>query len=382
MLAIPAQQLLLIAALAANAVRYGVRPGIVGWPLAAVLLLLLLSALAADRDPHLTVGRMAIAALGLALPWSLPEIGVEPGTRARYALLIALLPCLCVAAGFALQAFSLHAAYTGSDHRILRLHGASNAGWLVCLAFAGFAIALHEARRARQAGFAWLAGINLVIGVLTGGRMGVAAGALFALAYGLLDERVRARLRRARWPLVGLGLAAALLLLGWLVLQSYHEPEDSLDMSGRDTIWAHYLAQFRQSPTFGHGVGGRGARQELFRPAAQRLSAPAGRGRRVRPSALRRGGPALGPPADRPHRPGRARLRTGDPAGARGLRADRQHADHAADPDVFFYLGLMLGEPYGQPPADAAATVSVAPAAAALPNAGPPRSARGPSSGP
>ena len=255
MLAIPAQQLLLVAAAAANAGRYGLRPGIAGWPLLAVLLLLAESLLAADRDPRLTAARMAIAALGLALPWCLAALIVEPGTRARYALLIALLPGLCVAIGFGLQAAGLHAAYLDSGYRSLRLSGASNPGWLVCLALAGFAIALHEAIRTRRTGFACLAGINVAIGVLTGGRMGVGAGALFTLAYGLLDPGLAARLRRARWPLIGLGAAAALLLLGWLFAQSFHEPQDSLELSGRDTIWAHYFEQFRASPIFGHGIG-------------------------------------------------------------------------------------------------------------------------------
>jgi O-antigen ligase len=264
-LAIPAQQLLLIAAFAANAVRYGVRPGLMSWPLVAVLLLLAQSALLADPDPQLTSARMAIAALGLALPWCLAAVLVEPGTRVRYALVIALLPGLCVAIGFGLQAAGLHAAYTGSAHRVLRLHGASNAGWLVCLALTGFAVALHEAIRGRHGGLACLAVVNLVVAVLTGGRMGVGAGALFTVAYCLLDDGLRARLRRARWPLIGLGAATAVLLLGWLILQSYHDPEDSLDMSGRDTLWAHYFKQFLERPAFGHGIGATGLIANYFK---------------------------------------------------------------------------------------------------------------------
>ena len=254
-LAIPAQQLLLIAAAAANAACYGLRPRIAGWPVLAVLLLLAESLLVADRDPELTLARMAIAALGLALPWSLPAVVVEPGTRARYALLIALLPGLCVAIGFGLQAAGLHAAYTGSTTRVLRLHGASNAGWLACLAFAGFAIALHEAIRGRRPGFAGLAAVNAALAVLTGGRMGIGAGVVFTLAYCLLDGGIRTRLARAPRPLVGFGLAAALLLFGWLLVQSYHEPADILSMTGRDLLWAGCLEQFGASPAFGHGIG-------------------------------------------------------------------------------------------------------------------------------
>ena len=255
MLAIPAQQLLLIAAAAANAARYRTRPGIAGWPLLAVLLLLAESLLVADRDPQLTGVRMAIAALDLALPWSLAAVVVEPGTRARYALLIALLPGLCVAIGFGLQAAGLNVAYAATATRVLRLQGASNAGWLACLAFAGFAIALHEAIRGRRLGFAALAAVNAALAALTGGRMGIGAGVVFALAYGLLDGGIRTRLARVPRPLAGFGLAAALVLFGWLLVQSYHEPADMLTMSGRDRLWARCLEQFRASPTFGHGVG-------------------------------------------------------------------------------------------------------------------------------
>jgi O-antigen ligase len=387
-LAIPAQELLLIAALAANAVRYGVRPGIASWPLLAVLLLLLQSVLLADLDPRLTVTRMAVAALGLALPWSLPEVVLEPGTRARYALLIALLPCLCVALGLALQAAGVHAAYTGSATRGLRLHGASNAGWLACLALAGFAIALHEAIRARGAGFACLAGINVVVGVLTGGRMGVGAGVAFTLVYCLLDDGIRTGLRRARWPLIGLGLAAALLLLGWLVIQSYHEPEDSLDMSGRDALWARHFDQFRQSPSFGRGLGATGLVKSYFdlpHNVYLRLLVEGG----VVGCLLYGGAILLW---------GRqviARVEPSERAFVHALWLAL--AVYALTDNIltmpptlmpFIYLGLMLGEPYARPdPATAGAgpgeplPLRDAPPATGRPDSAPPQSAPGSSSG-
>ncbi len=253
LLAVPAQELLLIAALAANAARYGLRPEILRWPLLAVGLLLVQTVLLPDVDPRLSGARIAIAALGLALPFSLAAVALEPGTRARYALLIALLPSLCVAIGAGLQAAGLYAAVTGSEHRVPRLNGASNAGWLACLAFAGFAIALHEAIFVRRPALAGVAAINAVIGLLAGGRMGVGAGVLFTVAYCLLDQRIRARLSRARWPLVWVAVAAALLMLGWLFLQSYGELAAGLPMSGRNVLWAHYFEQFRARPSSATG---------------------------------------------------------------------------------------------------------------------------------
>jgi O-antigen ligase len=349
--AIPAQQVLLLAALACNAVRFGVRPGVVGWPLLAVLLLLLQSATAADLDPRLTVTRMMIAALGLAVPWSLPELAVEPGTRARYALLIALLPSLCAAVGFVLQAADLYVALTGSATRLFRLHGASNAGWLVCLAFVGFAIALHEGIRGGRLGFSALAAVNVAIAVMTGGRMGLGAAVVFAVAYCLLDGRIRQRLARVPRPILGLGLTAAVLLFGWLLVHTYHKPEAMLTISGRDTLWERYAREFWGSPMFGRGVGAAGLVDDYFDLPHNdylRLLVEGG----VVGFLAYAGAVALW---------GQRMLARIDP----GERAFAQAiflalAIYALTDNLltmpptlmaFFYLGLMLGEPYGRPPA-------------------------------
>jgi O-antigen ligase len=381
-LAIPVQQLLLVAALAANAYRYGLRPGIAGWPLLAVLLLLLESALLADRAPQLSAARMAIAALGLALPWGLPAVAVEPGTRARYALLLALLPSLCAVLGLALQAAGLYDAVTGSATRVLRLQGASNAGWLVCLAFAGFAIALHEAIRGHRLDFAALAAVNVALAVLTGGRMGIGAGVVFAAAYCLLDDRIAtATARLPRW-LVGLGLLAAAVLFGWLLVQTYHEPADMLDPSGRDVIWARCLEQFRQSPIFGHGIGATALVKSYFslpHNVYLRLLVEGGIvGFLLYGAAILLWARRL-----------LARVDPAERAFARALLLAL--AVYALTDNLltmpptliaFFYLGLMLGEPYRRSPAAGiGAPVRGVPSATDRPGSAPPQSARSPSSG-
>ena len=300
MLAIPAQQLLLVAAAAANAARYGLRPGIAGWPLLAVLLLLAESLLAADRDPRLTAPRMALAALGLALPWCLAAVVVEPGTRARYALLIALLPGLCVAIGFGLQAAGLHAAYLDSGYRSLRLSGASNPGWLVCLALAGFAIALHEAIRTAPDGLR-----------LPGRDQRRDRRADRRPHGGRCRRPVHARLRPARpgacrppaarplaadRPWCGGGAPAARLAVRAELPRASGQP--------RAVRPGHHLgALLRAVPGEPH-LRARNrcdrARHQLLQAAAQRLSAPVGRGRRGRLPDLRRRAPALGPAGCRP----------------------------------------------------------------------------------
>lgn len=256
-LALPLQKLLLVAALAASARRSGVRRGIVPWPLLAVVLLALQSVLLADLDPRLTLATMGRAALDLALPWCLVLLVLAPGSRVRFAWLLALLPTGCVALGLVLDLLDIRGLYFGSAGRGPRLHGATNAGWLAFLAFASFALALHEAVRRRQRAMALLAAVNVVLTVLTGGRMGIVACFVLAFSYLGLARPASPRSGRLATAALGLGSAAVLLLLSVTLVEGYHldDLEQVFSLTGRDTIWLHYLEQFRTSPLFGRGLG-------------------------------------------------------------------------------------------------------------------------------
>jgi O-antigen ligase len=257
-LATPLHKALLVAAMAANARRFGLRRGITSWPLLAVVYLAAQSALLADLDPRLTLRVMALSAFDLTLPWTLVHLVVAPGSRARYALLMALLAALCVAVGVVLQLTEVRAMYFGSATRGLRLHGANNAGWLACLAFAGFAVALHEALQRRHLGLTGLATANLMLALLTGGRMGVVACLVLAVGY-LSFADVPARLRTGRPASVALavGSALGLVLLGASLIHSLRadQLEEVFSLTGRDTIWLRYFHQFLDSPIFGRGLG-------------------------------------------------------------------------------------------------------------------------------
>jgi hypothetical protein len=155
--ATPVQMLLLAAALLASGLRYGLRLDVVNWPLLAVLWLLAQSLMLANLNPAITPLAWSAATLGFALPWCLIHVALQPGSRARYALVIALLPLLCVALGAGLDLLEAHTLFSGSKGRGVRLRGATNAGWLAFLSFIGFAVALHEASRRRRLDFAALA---------------------------------------------------------------------------------------------------------------------------------------------------------------------------------------------------------------------------------
>jgi O-antigen ligase len=257
-LAMPLHKGLLIVAMAAHAWHFGLRRGIVNWPLLAVVWLALQSLILADRDPRLTLQLMAFAGLDLMLPWILVHLVVAPGTRARYALLLALLAAGCVASGVALHLMDIRGAYYGSATRGLRLHGASNAGWLACLAFAGFAIALHEAVQRRHFGFAGLAAVNLVIAVLTGGRMGVGACLVLAVAYlGFAALPPLGGIDRRASLAFGMGSALGLLLLGASLVRGFgiENVDDALSLRARESIWVSHFEAFLESPIFGRGLG-------------------------------------------------------------------------------------------------------------------------------
>ena len=71
--AMPAQMLLLLAALLANVARYSVRLDLINWPLLVVLWLLLQSLLLAELDPAITPPALLAATLSFALPCCLMQ---------------------------------------------------------------------------------------------------------------------------------------------------------------------------------------------------------------------------------------------------------------------------------------------------------------------
>jgi len=264
--ATPVQMLLLLGALLASGVHYGLRLDLVNWPLLAVLWLLAQSLLLANSNPAVTPLALLVATLGFALPWCLIHVALEPGSRARYALLIALLPVLCVAFGTGLDLLEAHTLFSGSKGRGVRLRGATNAGWLAFGSFIGFAVALHEASRRRRLDFAVLAVVNVLITILSGGRMGLIACGILSVSYVLLTPALRTR--AALLGLIAVLGAGAVVLVVDLQLPIHglvQHPERLLDPNGRDRIWRGYLDQFRANPLFGQGLGAaeRGTYQDL-----------------------------------------------------------------------------------------------------------------------
>jgi O-antigen ligase len=254
--AIPAQMLLLLCALLASGARYGFRLDVVNWPLLAVLWLLAQSLVLANLDPAITPLALLTATLGFALPWCLIHVALEPGSRAHYALLIALLPALCVAIGWGLDLMEARDLLSGSRVRGARLRGATNAGWLAFLCFIGFAVALHEAIRRRRFDLAGLAALNLLLTILSGGRMAVTACAILSVAYVLMTPALRtAAVLLGLTAAIGTGAVLMAVDLEAPIQELAQHPVRLLDPNGRDRLWEGYLDAVRANPVFGQGLG-------------------------------------------------------------------------------------------------------------------------------
>jgi O-antigen ligase len=246
----PVHKALLAIALVGHALRYGLNAGVRNWPALAAGLLLVQSLLVAG--PDLSLGDMVLVAFGLALPFAFAQLVVTPDSRGGYAVLIMLLPVLCLLGGGVAAVLDLYPMHT--DY--VRVQGASNSGWFAFLAYIGFAVALHEAVRAASARLAYLAALDLSLVIVSGGRMALLACVVHALAYVFALGRGRAGLSRFTRPfLIGGGLVVLVFALYLPLLVQRSLEDGGLDLSGRGGIWAGFLGDALASPAFGQGLG-------------------------------------------------------------------------------------------------------------------------------
>jgi teichuronic acid biosynthesis protein TuaE len=243
-------QTLLVIALAVNALHFGLRKSI-NWPILALTIVFGLNLLFGHLHDDLTTGRMLTGWSLLALPFAFTHVILAPDARGVCTLAIALAPLLSVAIGALLQAAGIHTMFADVHDR---LEGATgNAGVFGALAFAGFAVALHESA-VRTRGRSWmgaLASLNLVLVILSGTRTSMLASAVLLLVYALTSEQFRERLRRSRAMVF-----FAVCLIGTAV--TLYAPtlySRALDSLGRVGLWERFYDEFWRSPIFGRGLG-------------------------------------------------------------------------------------------------------------------------------
>jgi O-antigen ligase len=251
---------LLVLALIVNALRYGVRRQI-NWPVAALILVLVLNLLLGHLHPKLTPLLMLEGLAVLALPFAFTSVMPVPGARRSFALVIALLPLLSAVVGALMQLSNPvpHWGFQSTAEEPWRLAGAAgHPEPFAILAFAGFAVALHETTRAGRPYAVALAVVNLVLVILSGTRMAIFATAVLLVTYGALSADLREFLLRRRWltgaAAVMVALVAA-LYSPFLYQRLFEAGSSNFEMSSRSDIWRFYLQEFRLSPLFGRGLG-------------------------------------------------------------------------------------------------------------------------------
>ena len=239
-------------ALLVSATRYGVHRT-VPWPILALVAVFVLNPLLGNLHRDVSVALMLVSLALFALPFAFTQVILAPGSRRMLALMIAVTPLLSVALGGLLQAADLRAVFR------YRLEGATgNAAVFGMLAFAGFAVALHEWTRPGRRYAIYLATLNLALVILSGTRMAIFASAVFAGTYAALSEALRQQLKQQRrTALAGVGLVAAILVAYWptLIGRIFADDGETLELSGRDELWSFYWQEFLFSPWFGRGLG-------------------------------------------------------------------------------------------------------------------------------
>ncbi len=141
-----------------------------------------------------------------------------------------------------------------------RLEGATgNAAVFATLAFAGFAVALHEWTRPGRRYAIYLAILNLALVILSGTRMAIFASAVFAGGPCPRSRRPCAgSSSKQRWlALAGLGLVAVdpRRLLADAARAHVRQHWRDVDLNGREELWPFYWQEFQLSPIFGRGLG-------------------------------------------------------------------------------------------------------------------------------
>ena len=258
----PAQRLLLLLALGANALANGVHRRLQPWPVYVVGLMvletLLLMWMGTSMAPGMNGRLVFFGALALSTPWLFPLARLERGTRRAYATLIALLPTISVVVGTILYFLGNRILYSGRLGAIVRLQGATKGDYFAAMAYAGVLVAVHEWVRNRRGLMGSLIFVNLIYLIFSGGRM-----ALFATVVGVVVYFAHSPVGRdALWKLRGwayLGAAAVgaamVAYAPMLADRMTGLGSDQFNFSGRRAIWADYLDHFLVNPWLGRGLG-------------------------------------------------------------------------------------------------------------------------------
>jgi O-antigen ligase len=129
----------------------------------------------------------------------------------------------------------------------------NHAATLAMFAYISLFVCIYQVVAASRPRYYWLAGINLLIIVMTITRMPMLASAILIAAVMLFAPQQSLRFSaRVKVALVGAVLLIGAYFVFWPLIEARIEGSGT---SGRDVIWEIYEAAIEKNPWFGRGIG-------------------------------------------------------------------------------------------------------------------------------
>ena len=235
-------------ALVANLIHFGSQR-FISWPIVGLVMIFILNLLFGHLLNGLTLNFMLISAALLALPFAFTQVKLAPHARSVGSAVLMALPLLSVLIGIFLQLFDLRITFAGLWDRLEG--GTGNAGVFGILAFAGFAVALHESAAKGRTWAGVFVAVNVTLVFFSGARMAIFASALLFTTYVIASRRVRVRFRQNPMKVsIGIFTIAA-------IAAPYTPKVLDRMMSKMDRVrfWQVFFDEFLKSPWFGRGIG-------------------------------------------------------------------------------------------------------------------------------
>lgn len=258
-----AQKVLLLAALAAAAIKFGVReldnPGVFG-----VVAILVLAAAFGSAYPGLTPLQGFRSLVALALPFVFFSIRYDDRAIDRLLLAIALMPAISIAFGIVAELGAFvrsngftHTVFQTEYTGAVRLRGAAIPAYLGLLGYASIFVCLYQGVVRGHRAYYLIGAFSFLCVALSGTRMplgmsaAMAATVLIFSSQRVIDTRTRGGLIAA-----GAAVGAAVLAMSWdtLIARTFQDT-GALNTSGRDAIWHTMWAGIEVNPWFGRGLG-------------------------------------------------------------------------------------------------------------------------------
>lgn len=258
-------KVLIVVALIPSIIRFGIRNPL-NAGVGAIVMLYLLSNVLSTPVAGLTQAQMMKSFISLSLPFFFFSIRYNRRLIDPALLFIALLPALCVAAGFLAQLLGMldltgrpWEVYSREFTGAFRLSGTAISAYLAFLCFISIFVCLYQAIIYKKNHYFFIMGLAFVVLVLTGTRTPIACSILFggfSILFAARDDlRASSKLTLG---ILGLAFLGLVTVLTWQNIEARFFGdirESGINTSGRAAIWDAMWAVYSVNEWFGRGIG-------------------------------------------------------------------------------------------------------------------------------